>query len=154
MDSELENKSQNLSTEQNEGTREGYSRTSGNYSNNYHETGNRTQRPRIHSQRTYSSERSDRSYNNDGGFRPEGFGSGLQSERPQRSYQPRQQGGYRPYNNNDDNQGGYRPRYNNNNDDNQGGYQPRQQGGYNRGGYNNNRGGYNNNRGGGYGQQG
>src|SRR5574344_845532 len=210
MDSELENKSQNLSTEQNEGTREGYSRTSGNYSNNYHETGNRTQRPRIHSQRTYSSERSDRSYNNDGGFRPEGFGSGLQSERPQRSYQPRQQGGYRPrynnddnqggynrsssygrpqqqggyrprynnddnqggyrprynnnddnqggyrprYNNNDDNQGGYGPRYNNNNDDNQGGYQPRQQGGYNRGGYNNNRGGYNNNRGGGYGQQG
>ena len=188
MDSELENKSQNLSTEQNEGTREGYSRTSGNYSNNYHETGNRTQRPRIHSQRIYSSERTDRSYNNDNGFRPEGFGSGLQgdrmqnSDRPQRSYQPRQQGGYRPrYNNddnqggynrsssygrpqqqggyrprynNDDNQGGYRPRYNNNNDDNQGGYQPRQQGGYNRGGYNNNRSGYNNNRGGGYGQQG
>ena len=68
MDSELENKSQNLSTEQNEGTREGYSRTSGNYSNDYHETGNRTQRPRIHSQRTYSSERTDRSYNNDNGF--------------------------------------------------------------------------------------
>ena len=126
MDSELENKSQNLSTEQNEGTREGYSRTSGNYSNNYHETGNRTQRPRIHSQRTYSSERNDRSYNNDrsysndSGFRPEGFGSALpgnrmpSGDRPQRSYQPRPQGG------------GYRPRYNN--DDNQGGY--------NRGGYN------------------
>src|SRR5574344_1797560 len=168
MDSELENKSQNLSTEQNEGTREGYSRTSGNYSNNYHETGNRTQRPRIHSQRTYSSERSDRSYNNDGGFRPEGFGSGLQSERPQRSYQPRKQGGYRPRYNNDDNQGGYnrsssygrpqqqggyRPRYNN--DDNQGGYRPRYNNNDdNQGGYKHNRGGYNNNRGGGYGQQG
>jgi len=155
MDSELENKSQNLSTEQNEGTREGYSRTSGNYSNNYHETGNRTQRPRIHSQRTYSSERTDRSYNNDNGFRPEGFGSGLQgdrmqnSDRPQRSYQPRQQGGgYRPRYNNDDNQGGgynrgsygssqqgggYRPRYNN--DDNQGGYRPRYNNDENQGGY-------------------
>ena len=149
MDSELENKSQNLSTEQNEGTREGYSRTSGNYSNNYHETGNRTQRPRIHSQRTYSSERSDRSYNNDGGFRPEGFGSGLQgdrmqnSDRPQRSYQPRQQGGYRPRYNNDDNQGGY----------NRGGYGRPQQGGYgnNRGGYGRPQGGgYGNNRGGGF----
>ena len=182
MDSELENKSQNLSTEQNEGTREGYSRTSGNYSNDYHETGNRTQRPRIHSQRTYSSERTDRSYNNDNGFRPEGFGSGLQgdrmqnSDRPQRSYQPRQQGGgYRPRYNNDDNQGGgynrgsygssqqgggYRPRYNN--DDNQGGYRPRYNNDENQGGYrpryNNTdsqggyqprqQGGYNNNRGG------
>ena len=146
MDSELENKSQNLSTEQNEGTREGYSRTSGNYSNNYHEAGNRTQRPRIHSQRTYSSDHAERSYNNEGGFRPEGFGSGLQSERPQRSYQPRQQGGYRPRYNNDDNQGGYnrggynrpqqggyRPRYNN--DDNQGGYRPRYNNDDNQGGY-------------------
>lgn len=112
----------------------------------------------------------------EGGFRPEGFGAGLQStgsERPQRSnyqsrggygnsnrggYQPRQQGGYqsRPQ------QGGYRPRYNNN--DEQGGYQPRQQGGYQprqqggyqsrsqQGGYgNNNRGGYGRPQGGGYG---
>jgi 23S rRNA pseudouridine2605 synthase len=150
MDSELENKSQDLSTEQNEGTREGYSRTAGNYSNNYHGTVGRSQRPRIHSPRTYSSERVDRSYNNEGGFRPEGFGSGLQGgDRPQgdrRSYQPRPQGGYRPRYNNDDNQGGYnrggygrpqqggyRPRYNN--DDNQGGYRPRYNNDDNQGGY-------------------
>jgi 23S rRNA pseudouridine2605 synthase len=153
MDSELENKTQDLSTEQNEGTREGYSRTSGNYSNNYHGTVGRSQRPRIHSPRTYSSERVDRnnSYNNnEGGFRPEGFGSGLQGgDRPQgdrRSYQPRPQGGYRPRYNNDDNQGGYnrggygrpqqggyRPRYNN--DDNQGGYRPRYNNDDNQGGY-------------------
>ena len=60
----------------------------------------------------------------EGGFRPEGFGAGLMSGTPQR-----QQGEYgQPRN------GGYRPR---NNYNNEGGYQPRQQGGYNnqRGGY-------------------
>ena len=60
----------------------------------------------------------------EGGFRPEGFGAGLMSSTPQR-----QQGEYgQPRN------GGYRPR---NNYNNEGGYQPRQQGGYNnqRGGY-------------------
>ena len=132
MDSELENKSQSLSTEQNETTREGYSRPVGDYSNSYHGTG-RPQRPRIHSQRAYSTDHSNSS-ENESSFRPEGFGSGLiNGERPQRTYQPHQGGYSRPqggYNN-------YRGGYNNN----RGGYG--QQGGYNnRGGYGNNRGGY------------
>lgn len=171
MDSEFENKPQDQSSE-NERTREGYN-PAGGYQKSYRPVG-RTQRPRINSHRAYSSDRS--SSNSEGGFRPEGFGAGLQStgssERPQRSsyqsrggygnsnrggYQPRQQGGYqsRPQ------QGGYRPRYNNN--DEQGGYQPRQQGGYQprqqggyqsrsqQGGYGNNRGGYGCPQGGGYG---
>ena len=170
MDSEFENKPQDQSSE-NERTREGYN-PAGGYQKSYRPVG-RTQRPRINSHRAYSSDRS--SSNSEGGFRPEGFGAGLQStgssERPQRSsyqsrggygnsnrggYQPRQQGGYqsrpqqggyqsRPQ------QGGYRPRYNNN--DEQGGYQPRQQGGYQprqQGGYQSRsqQGGYGNNRGG------
>ena len=171
MDSEFENKPQDQSSE-NERTREGYN-PAGGYQKSYRPVG-RTQRPRINSHRAYSSDRS--SSNSEGGFRPEGFGAGLQStgssERPQRSsyqsrggygnnsrggYQPRQQGGYqsRPQ------QGGYRPRYNNN--DEQGGYQPRQPGGYQprqqggyqsrsqQGGYGNNRGGYGRPQGGGYG---
>ena len=171
MDSEFENKPQDQSSE-NERTREGYN-PAGGYQKSYRPVG-RTQRPRINSHRAYSSDRS--SSNSEGGFRPEGFGAGLQStggsERPQRSsyqsrggygnsnrggFQPRQQGGYqsRPQ------QGGYRPRYNNN--DEQGGYQPRQQGGYQsrqqggyqsrpqQGGYGNNRGGYGRPQGGGYG---
>ena len=173
MDSEIENKAQGQSTES-EGTREGGYNPVGGYQRNYHSNG-RPQRPRINSQRAYSSDRG--SSNSEGGFRPEGFGAGLQSSNSEHSqqrggYQPR--GGYgRPqgggYNNNRaggyqprQQAGGYRPRYNNNNNDAEGGYQPRQQGGYqnrqqgggynnNRGGgYNNNRGGYNNNRGGGY----
>ena len=165
MDSEIENKAQGQSTES-EGTREGGYNPAGGYQRNYHSNG-RPQRPRINSQRAYSSDRG--SSNSEGGFRPEGFGAGLQSSNGEHSqqrggYQPR--GGYgRPqgggYNNNRaggyqsrPQAGGYRPRYNNNNNDAEGGYQPRQQGGYqNRqqgGGYNNNRGGYNNNRGGGY----
>ena len=171
MDSEFENKPQDQYSEH-ERTREGYN-PAGGYQKSYRPVG-RTQRPRINSHRAYSSDRS--SSNSEGGFRPEGFGAGLQStgssERPQRSsyqsrggygnsnrggYQPRQQGGYqsRPQ------QGGYRPRYNNN--DEQGGYQPRQQGGYQprqqggyqsrsqQGGYGNNRGGYGRPQGGGYG---
>ena len=174
MDSEIENKAQGQSTES-EGTREGGYNPAGGYQRNYHSNG-RPQRPRINSQRAYSSDRG--SSNSEGGFRPEGFGAGLQSSNGEHSqqrggYQPR--GGYgRPqgggYNNNRaggyqprQQAGGYRPRYNNNNNDAEGGYQPRQQGGYqprqqggyqNRqqgGGYNSNRGGgYNSNRGGGY----
>ena len=161
MDSEFENKPQDQSSE-NERTREGYN-PAGGYQKSYRPVG-RTQRPRINSHRAYSSDRS--SSNSEGGFRPEGFGAGLQStgssERPQRSsyqsrggygnsnrggYQPRQQGGYqsRPQ------QGGYRPRYNNN--DEQGGY-GNNRGGYGRpqgGGYGNNRGGYGRPQQGGYG---
>ena len=132
MDSEFDNKPQSESTA-NEGAREGYT-PAGGYQKNYRSNG-RPQRPRINSQRAYSSDRS-----NEGGFRPEGFGMALQQNNGEHrqggyqqrgGYQPRQQGGYgRP-------QGGG---YNNN----RGGYQSRQQGGYGRpqgGGYNN-RGGY------------
>ena len=140
MDSEFDNKPQSESTA-NEGAREGYT-PAGGYQKNYRSNG-RPQRPRINSQRAYSSDRS-----NEGGFRPEGFGMALQQNNGEHrqggyqqrgGYQPRQQGGYgRPqgggYNNN---RGGYgRPQgggYNNN----RGGY-GRPQGG----GYNNNRGGY------------
>jgi len=109
----------------------------------------RSPRPRIHTgQRPVTNNYERPSYNkhsqdDEGGFRPEGFGAGLQSQAPQRSYRPRtnnynnggyqqrpQQGGYqqRPQ------QGGYRPRYNQEGDEQ--GYQPRQQGGYQqRGGY-------------------
>lgn len=92
MDSEFENKPQDQSSE-NERTREGYN-PAGGYQKSYRPVG-RTQRPRINSHRAYSSDRS--SSNSEGGFRPEGFGAGLQStgssERPQRSsYQSR--GGY------------------------------------------------------------
>ena len=165
MDSEFDNKPQSESTA-NEGAREGYT-PAGGYQKNYRSNG-RPQRPRINSQRAYSSDRS-----NEGGFRPEGFGMALQQNNGEHrqggyqqrgGYQPRQQGGYgRPqgggYNNRggyqNRPQGGYRPRFNNN--DEEGGYQPRQQGGYGRpqsGGYNNNRGGYGRPQGGGYNNRG
>ena len=138
MDSEFGNKPQDHASEK-ENTREGYNPTGG-YQKSYRPVG-RTQRPRINTHRSsFSSDRS--SSNSEGGFRPEGFGAGLQSsntERPQHSgYQSR--GGY-----NSNRGGGHRP----------------QQGGYNnggsygrpqQGGYNSNRGGYNSNNGGGYGR--
>ena len=163
MDSEFDNKPQSESTA-NEGAREGYT-PAGGYQKNYRSNG-RPQRPRINSQRAYSSDRS-----NEGGFRPEGFGMALQQNNGEHrqggyqqrgGYQSRQQGGYgRPqgggYNNRggyqNRPQGGYRPRFNSN--DEEGGYQPRQQGGYGRpqsGGYNNNRGGYQSRQQGGYGR--
>ena len=153
---ENENKKEELSQE-NTG-RDGYQ--SGGQSDNYsrdYRGGTRPQRPRIHSHRAYSTERN---HDDDGGFRPEGFGAGLQSgggqrqyrprynnnynnsgdyqqgdyqSRQQGGYQPRQQGGYQPRQ-----QGGYQPRQ-------QGGYQPRQQGGYQQrqqGGYQSRQGGY------------
>ena len=162
MDSEFENKPQSQSSES-ENTREGFN--AGGYQKSYRSVG-RTQRPRINSHRpSFNSDRS--SSSSEGGFRPEGFGAGLQSsstssssERPQRSYgSSRGSYGSRPQ------QGGYnsRPRFNNNaeGDDQHpstGGYQPRQQGGYNgrpqQGGYGSRpqHGGYNSNRGGGYGR--
>ena len=169
MDSEFENKPQSQSSES-ENTREGFN--AGGYQKSYRSVG-RTQRPRINSHRpSFNSDRSSSS-SSEGGFRPEGFGAGLQSsstssssERPQRSSYGSSRGSYgsRPQ------QGGYnsRPRFNNNaeGDDQHpstGGYQPRQQGGYNgrpqqggygsrpqHGGYNSRpqHGGYNSNRGG------
>ena len=86
MAEEFENKE--VQSEQNENSREGYSAAGqGSYQREYRGTG-RTQRPRIHSQRAYSTDKANS--NDESGFRPEGFGSGLQSAgRPQ-------QGGYRP----------------------------------------------------------
>ena len=171
MDSEIENKPQSQSSES-ENTREGFN--AGGYQKSYRSVG-RTQRPRINSHRpSFNSDRS--SSSSEGGFRPEGFGAGLQSsstssssERPQRSSYGSSRGSYgsRPQ------QGGYNSRggYNSNRGGGysrpqQGGYGSRpQQGGYGsrpqHGGYNSHRGGgygrpqqggYNSNRGGGYGR--
>ena len=144
MDSEIENKPQSQSSDSGN-TREGFS--AGGYQKSYRSVG-RPQRPRISSHRpSYSSDRSSNS--SEGGFRPEGFGAGLQSssssERPQRSNYGSSRGGYgRPQ------QGGYNSNrggssYGNNRG---GGYGRPQQGGYNsrpqQGGYNS-RPRYNNN---------
>ena len=172
MAEDFENKpAENTSAQGNEGGREGY-RSNDYQGGGYHSNG-RPMRPRINAQRAYSTNRSNNYDNDGGGFRPEGFGAGLQSDGAQRrqsSYRPRynqggDNGGYQQrssqggYGNNrggygQQRQGGYRPRYNQDGDN--GGYQQRpNQGGYgnNRGGYGQQRqGGYGNNRGG-YGQQ-
>ena len=147
----MENKSQDFSAQQSDNSREGYKPVG--YQRDYR-AGGRPQRPRIHAQRTYSS---GTGRTEEGGFRPEGFGTALQSgDQPRHGgYQPRQggyqqrQGGYqqRPRT------GGYQPRYNNGGDQ-EGGYQPRQ-GGYQprQGGYQPRQGGYGQPRQGGYGQQ-
>ena len=130
MDSDFE-KTQEMQSTENESAREGYrSSDQGNSYSGYRSVG-RSPRPRIHTQRPYNN----RVDNNDeSGFRPEGFGAGLQSQ--QRPYRPR---------NNYGNQGGYGQQ--------RGGYQQRQGGyGQQRGGYGqprqprpyNNYGGYNN----------
>ena len=176
MDSELDNKQQAPSSE-NESPREGYRSPEQTNSYSGYRSVGRSPRPRINSQRSYNPNRNQMNHDDEGGFRPEGFGAGLQQQGgQQRPYRPRynngpqqgygqprqggygqQRGGYgqRP-------QQGYRPRYNNNNDieggygQQRGGYgQPRQQGyGQPRqGGYGQQRGGYGQPRQGGYGQQ-
>ena len=170
-----ENKTQEQSSEKKDST-QAYSRPTGNYQREYSSNTGRSQRPRIHTQRAYSS---DKSNNDEGGFRPEGFGAGLQSsnsgyQQRQGGYQPRQQGGYqqrqggyqqRQQGGYQQRQGGYRPRYNQQQGDDQqkngyqsqqndyqsqqGGYQPRQQGGYQP----RQQGGYQPRQQGGYGQQ-
>ena len=96
----------------------------------------RSPRPRIHTGQRPAYERPTYNHDNDeGGFRPEGFGAGLQSSTPQRpSFRPRQ-GGYQQR------EGGYQPRQNH-----EGGYQPRQQrpsyGAPRQGGYQSREGGY------------
>lgn len=133
---DLENNSQNLNNGNSDAT-EGFG------SQEKKSVGARPQRPRIRTTRAYSDNRDN---NQEGGFRPEGFGANLQGaaggsqpggyrprynngggyqSRQQGGYQSRQQGGYQPR----QQQGGYRPRYNSNGEE--GGYQPRQQqGGY------------------------
>ena len=106
----------------------------------------RSPRPRIHTAARPVYERpSYRNNNDEGEFRPEGFGAGLQSNAPQRP-----QGGYRPRNNYN-NEGGYGQQR-------QGGYGQRPQGSYGQrpqGGYGRpQQGGYGQRpQGGGYGQR-
>ena len=108
----------------------------------------RSPRPRIHTSARPTFERPNyRQHDDEGGFRPEGFGAGLQSNTPQR-------GGYRPRSNNyeggygqqrqsgygQQRQGGYgqRPQQGGYGQQRQGGYGQRPQGGFNRpqqGGY-------------------
>ena len=139
MNQENDNKQVDNTAEMGENGREGYVPVS-NYQS---KATDKPQRPRIHTQRAYSSEHGRAESE---GFRPEGFGSGLQqgTQRPYRprfnnqgqGYQPRQQGGYRPRYNADGEQQGYQPRQQGgyqsryNADGEQQGYQPRQQGGY------------------------
>ena len=106
----------------------------GGYQSNTNYRPGRSPRPRIHQQaRPYNPQGGYNRYQNqeEGGFRPEGFGAGLQGGAPQRGgYRPRpsynQEGGYQPRPHYGQ-QGGYRPRPNYNQE---GGYQPRQDGGY------------------------
>ncbi|HEY9551381.1 MAG TPA: pseudouridine synthase [Prevotella sp.] len=125
MEMDLDNNLQEQAADRNETNREGYSRPTGNYQRDYH-NGARPQRPRIHSQRAYSADHTA----SEGGFRPEGFGAGLQNgndnNTPQRPYRPRfnNDGNYQPRNNYAQRRpGNYRPRFNQ--DGEQGGYQPR-----------------------------
>ena len=138
MDLELENKAQGQSSEQ---KNEGQENSATNYQKDYR-SGTRPQRPRIRVQRAYTTGRSS---GDEGGFRPEGFGTGLLQNNNNTGYQPRQQAGYRPrfnnaegnFNNAEGNQTGYQPRQQagyrprfNKAEGNQTGYQPRQQAGY------------------------
>ena len=130
MAEELENKQKPVYGQDERGREANSSESQGNSEQKDYRS-SRPQRPRIHSQRAYSSDRSNQG--GEGGFRPEGFGAGLQGAqggqyqggyRPrnnyQGGYQQRQQGGYQPRQRQ---QGGYQQRQ-------QGGYQQRQQGGY------------------------
>ena len=140
MAEELENKQEPVYGQDERGREANSSESQGNSEQKDYRS-SRPQRPRIHSQRAYSSDRSNQG--GEGGFRPEGFGAGLQGAqggqyqggyRPrnnyQGGYQQRQQGGYQPRQRQQggyqqrQQQGGYQPRQQ------QGGYQPRQQGGY------------------------
>ena len=155
MDSENEKMQDGQTAQEQSSGREGYQKE-------YRPVG-RSPRPRIHTgQRPastgYERPSFNRSNDDEGGFRPEGFGAGLQGQAP------RQQGGYRPRNNYNGGgyqqrggygqkpqQGGFRPRYNQDGDDRQG-YQPRPQYAQQEGGYQPRQGGYGQPRQGGYGQ--
>ncbi len=154
MEFENEKKQEEQTAQEQQGSREGYQKE-------YRPVG-RSPRPRIHTSQSSSAgsyERPSYKRNNDeeGGFRPEGFGAGLQSASGQRQeygqgYRPRQeygqarqgyqqrQGGYqqRPQ------QGSYRPRYNQATDEQpqSEGFQPRQEYGQARQGYQPRQGGF------------
>ena len=122
MAEELENKQEPVYGQDERGREANSSESQGNSEQKDYRS-SWPQRPRIHSQRAYSSDRSNQG--GEGGFRPEGFGAGLQGAQG-----GQYQGGYRPRNNyqggyQQRQQGGYQPRQRQ-----QGGYQQRQQGGY------------------------
>ena len=122
MAEELENKQEPVYGQDERGREANSSESQGNSEQKDYRS-SRPQRPRIHSQRAYSGDRSNQG--GEGGFRPEGFGAGLQGAQG-----GQYQGGYRPRNNyqggyQQRQQGGYQPRLRQ-----QGGYQQRQQGGY------------------------
>ena len=160
MDFENEKKQETQPAQEQQGSRDGYQKEF---------KPGRSPRPRISTAQRATTGYERPSFNkhnsdDEGGFRPEGFGAGLQSQTPQRQgYRPRQQGGgypqrqgYQPRQ-----QGGYRPRYNQDGDHQQGGYQQRpsygqQEGGYGRpqqGGYQQRQGGYGRSQQGGYQQR-
>ena len=134
---ENEKKTENFSAEQKNESREGYQSASrpGGYQS--YRTPGRSPRPRINTgQRPRTTSSYDRTNKDEGGFRPEGFGAGLQAGAQQRpSYRPRynNEGGYNPQS---QQRGGYGQQ--------RGGYGQQQRGGYQQGG----RGGYGQQRGG------
>ena len=154
---ENEKKTENLSAEQKNESREGYQSASrpGGYQN--YRTPGRSPRPRINTgQRPRTTSPYDRTNKDEGGFRPEGFGAGLQAGAQQRpSYRPRynNEGGYNPQS---QQRGGYGQQRGGYGQQQRGGYQQGGRGGYGqqqRGGYGQQRGGYQQGGRGGYGQQ-
>ena len=154
---ENEKKTENFSAEQKNESREGYQSASrpGSYQN--YRTPGRSPRPRINTgQRPRTTSPYDRTNKDEGGFRPEGFGAGLQAGAQQRpSYRPRynNEGGYNPQS---QQRGGYGQQRGGYGQQQRGGYQQGGRGGYGqqqRGGYGQQRGGYQQGGRGGYGQQ-
>ena len=154
---ENEKKTENFSAEQKNESREGYQSASrpGGYQN--YRTPGRSPRPRINTgQRPRTTSPYDRTNKDEGGFRPEGFGAGLQAGSQQRpSYRPRynNEGGYNPQS---QQRGGYGQQRGGYGQQQRGGYQQGGRGGYGqqqRGGYGQQRGGYQQGGRGGYGQQ-
>ena len=154
---ENEKKTENFSAEQKNESREGYQSASrpGGYQN--YRTPGRSPRPRINTgQRPRTTSSYDRTNKDEGGFRPEGFGAGLQAGAQQRpSYRPRynNEGGYNPQS---QQRGGYGQQRGGYGQQQRGGYQQGGRGGYGqqqRGGYGQQRGGYQQGGRGGYGQQ-
>ena len=154
---ENEKKTENFSAEQKNESREGYQSASrpGGYQN--YRTPGRSPRQRINTgQRPRTTSPYDRTNKDEGGFRPEGFGAGLQAGAQQRpSYRPRynNEGGYNPQS---QQRGGYGQQRGGYGQQQRGGYQQGGRGGYGqqqRGGYGQQRGGYQQGGRGGYGQQ-
>jgi len=139
MDFENEkNYDEKPASEQNTSSREGYTTAGNGFQRDYR---GRSPRPRIHTAQrpTYNQGGERQGFNrqpaDEGGFRPEGFGAGLQSNAArQQNYRPRPRAPYGRQQDNEGYQGGYGQHrttgYGYNNRGQQGGYQPRQQQGY------------------------